>query len=291
MLNLPRVPQCARSLAAVTSVTLIAWWGAATAGCGSAARAGAGDAPDAANDTGDAGDDTGVTGWRSLFNGVDLSGWDRYLGKPSDGDAPLGLENDPRGVFSVVTVDGEPAIRISGEVWGALISQEELGNFDLRAEYRWGTQVWPPLLQQDAGVMYLSTGPLGAVNAGGTALSEPPGSGAFMVSMEYQLVPGDEGAAYDLGPIAYRTLSRTPLPSVPPGWNSIEITVQTGGQGPGPGQGKESRHLLDGETVAVASGFELDWPGDPPQALDRGKIQLQSEGAEIYFRRLEIRSP
>ena len=263
----------ARARAGLAAAALGAWCAMAAGGCGAARSA-----TDASPEAGE----TGETGaWRPLFDGVDLAGWDRYLGKPSDAEPPLGLDDDPRGVFSVVSVDGEPAIRISGEVWGALISQEELGDLDLRLEYRWGTATWPPLLQQDAGVMYLSTGPLGAVNAGGTALSEPPGSGAFMVSMEYQLTPGDEGAAYDLGPIAYRTVSRTPLPALPPGWKLIEITVQAG----------ESRHLLDGATVAVASGFELDWPGAAPRPLDRGKIQLQSEGAEIYFRRIEIRSP
>jgi hypothetical protein len=116
------------------------------------------------------------------------------------------------------------------------------------------------------------------VNAGGDALSDPPGSGAFMVSMEYQLTRGDEGGAYNLGPIAFTTASRTPLADVPDGWNPIDITVQGG----------QSRHQLRGQTVAVASGFQLDWPGEPPRPLSRGKLQLESEGAEIYFRRLTI---
>lgn len=46
-------------------------------------------------------------GWISLFDGQTLGGWTRYLGVPADGGAPLGADNDPRGVFSVATVDGE----------------------------------------------------------------------------------------------------------------------------------------------------------------------------------------
>src|SRR5262245_46377452 len=74
----------------------------------------------------------GTAGWsappaaQELFNGRDLSGWESYLGPRYDvakkdfAGAPVGLGQDPEGVFSVVTVDGAPAIRISGQVFGTL---------------------------------------------------------------------------------------------------------------------------------------------------------------------------
>jgi hypothetical protein len=213
-----------------------------------------------------------------LFNGVDFSGWERYLGKPSDVEAPLGIENDPRGVYSVVTLDGEPAIRISGEVWGALISSQELGDFHLRAEYKWGTLTWPPLNILDSGIMYLSTGPLGAVNSGGPALSSPIGSGAFMVSMEYQVLPADIGGCYALGPIGFEPAPRVRARERTGDWNQIDIVYQAG----------EAQHLLNGARVAGASDFMLEWPGEPVTSLRRGKLQIQSEGAEIYYRRIEL---
>jgi hypothetical protein len=214
----------------------------------------------------------------SLFNGVDFSGWDRYLGKPSDAEPALGLDNDPRGVYSVVMLDGEPAIRISGEVWGALISQQELGDFHLRAEYKWGTSTWPPLRLFDSGIMYLSNGPLGAVNAGGPALSDPIGSGAFMVSMEYQVLPGDVGGAYNLGPISFQAAPRVPAGERTGEWNQIDIVFQSGG----------AQHLLNGELVAGGSDFRLEWPGAAVTSLQRGKLQIQSEGGEIYYRHIEL---
>jgi hypothetical protein len=217
------------------------------------------------------------TGAVSLFNGVDFGGWDRYLGKPSDTEPALGIDNDPRGVYSVVMLDGEPAIRISGEVWGALISREELGDFHFRAEYEWGTLSWPPLNSPDSGVMYLSSGPLGAVNAGGSALSDPIGSGAFMVSMEYQVKSGDIGGCYDLGPINFQAAPRN-VGSERPGWNQIDIVFQSG----------TAQHFLNGELVAGGSDFELAWPGEPVASLQRGKLQIQSEGGEIYYRHLEL---
>jgi hypothetical protein len=215
---------------------------------------------------------------RSLFNGVDFSGWDRYLGIPSSGGAPLGIDNDPRSVYSVVTLDGEPAVRISGEVWGALISREELCDFHLRLEYRWGTAVWPPLNAFDSGVMYLSTGALGAVNAGGPALSNPPGSGGFMVSMEYQLTPTDIGGMYNLGPISFQAGARATLAEVPGQWNRIDIRATSAA----------TEHQLNGQPVTSGTGFLFALPGTTAQPLRCGKIQLQSEGGEIFFRRITL---
>ena len=214
----------------------------------------------------------------SLFNGVDFRGWDRYLGKPSDGEPALGIDNDPGGVYSVVSLDGEPAIRISGQVWGALISREELGDFHLRAEYKWGSLTWPPLNLHDSGIMYLSTGPLGAVNAGGPDLSDPIGSGAFMVSMEYQVLPGDVGGCYALGPIGFQPAPRSAPNERAGDWNQIDIVLQSG----------TAHHFLNGEEVAGSSDFRLEWPSEPVIPLERGKLQIQSEGAEIYYRRIEL---
>src|SRR5947207_1967035 len=55
-----------------------------------------------------------------LFNGKDLEGWDSDLASAERGQPALGHNNDPLKVFSVVTEDGEPAIRVSGQVMGGL---------------------------------------------------------------------------------------------------------------------------------------------------------------------------
>jgi hypothetical protein len=81
--------------------------------------------------------------WKPLFNGRDLAGWETWLGRPhasvSGVDVPkdekgaytgvVGLNNDPKKVFSVMTEDGAPAIRISGEIFGALTSTDEFEIF------------------------------------------------------------------------------------------------------------------------------------------------------------------
>ena len=60
-------------------------------------------------------------GTTTLFNGTNLDGWDTYIGPAFDSvhnkfeGSAEGLNRDSRGVFQVVSEDGRPAIRVSGE--------------------------------------------------------------------------------------------------------------------------------------------------------------------------------
>src|SRR5690349_481344 len=51
--------------------------------------------------------------WQQLFNGKDLDGWDTYIGPPLDdagkklSDTPVGLNKDPKHVFTVTDDHGE----------------------------------------------------------------------------------------------------------------------------------------------------------------------------------------
>jgi hypothetical protein len=83
----------------------------------------------------------GVTGtraqndWTSLWNGRNLDGWTTWMRQPppssnvpglkrdADGQytEAIGSGRDPLSVFTVASnIDGRPAIRISGEVFGEL---------------------------------------------------------------------------------------------------------------------------------------------------------------------------
>ena len=106
--------------------------------------------------------------WRSLFNGEDLTGWQPYVSFQPETNAhdlvskhtPRGINNDPKQVFTVV--DG--LLRVSGEEWGGLTSQEEFGAFHLKFEVKWGEKKWPPRLDapRDSGLLYFAVGPEGA---------------------------------------------------------------------------------------------------------------------------------
>src|SRR5262245_42225431 len=79
-----------------------------------------------------------------LFNGKDLTNFYSYLVARKKGDEPLGKNNDPQKVFTVVQEDAKPAIRVSGEVWGAFTTEKEFENYHLFVEFKWGKKTFAP---------------------------------------------------------------------------------------------------------------------------------------------------
>lgn len=252
-----------------------------------------------------------------LFNGKDLAGFHTYLGLPHGKHRPLGLDNDPDGVFSV-TKDG--LIRISGEVNGALETADEYENYHLSVEYRWGERRWPP--REDAerisGVVVHCTGPEGSSHQAWRPgfrcrIADHQGAGdlALFPTPAHQLSVAVEAELSRPGPrlaegkeslknapkrpmIRYAYQPDAPLTTVtgntlihrlgaPPGtvpahgsprppdtgWHTLECQCQ----------GDKLTILWDGKTVLQASKL----------SQSRGKIQFISDGAEIYFRNIELR--
>jgi hypothetical protein len=221
-------------------------------------------------------------GRRQLFNGRDFSGWTTYLGPPNGSTEPVGVDRDPRRVFSVVEIDGGPTIRISGEIWGALTTIDEFENYHLHAEFKWGAlPPWHTLDFRDSGLMYHSVGSFGAVKSGGDgSLADPPGSGYFMRSMQLQISEPDVGGYYSMGPITVEGggfhVPATTQQGNRETWNTLDIYVL----------GNESVHVVNRQPVVHVRGATLTEGGTQP--LTRGKIQLESESAEIYFRAITV---
>src|SRR5204863_1538859 len=80
------------------------------------------------------------------------------------GDKVIGLNTDPSKVYTVVMEDGKPAIRISGEIFGALTTKDEFENYHLKLEFKWGEKRWVPREKavRDSGLLYHCVGPHGA---------------------------------------------------------------------------------------------------------------------------------
>src|SRR6059058_2766963 len=112
-------------------------------------------------------------GWTPLWNGRNLDGWSTWMRQPEptsevpglkrgpDGKyvEPIGSGRDPLKVFSVVgDVDGRPAIRISGEVFGELRSKASFKDYHLKLQFKWGEKKWPPrdgaTTPRDSGLLY-----------------------------------------------------------------------------------------------------------------------------------------
>ncbi|MDX2442480.1 MAG: DUF1080 domain-containing protein [Bacteroidales bacterium] len=250
--------------------------------------------------------------WLSLFNGEDLNGWYTYqkspeptsevpgLGRDGDGNylEAIGLNKDPLKVFTVVMEDDEPAIRMSGEVFGIIVTDKEFENYHLKLEFKWGDEKWPPRKNEkmDSGILYHSIGAEGAWG------------GVWMKSMECQVQQTDcgdyisvdtvladvtafkseENGRYYYKPSA-ETLTFSPERSYcnksedfenPTGeWNTMEIYTVNG----------KSIHVVNGKVnMRVSNSRYLIDGNEVP--LIKGKIQLQSEGAEIFYRNINLKA-
>lgn len=242
--------------------------------------------------------------WRDLFSGKDLLGWDTYLA------APFGLNNDPKHVFNVVAEDGAPAIRISGEIYGALTTQAEFTNFHLRLECKWGEKRWPPRenAPRDSGIFYCCQGPHGAA------------SGAWMRSVQCNIMETGIGQWWSVADtivdvegvrmtpemetavpykkeskgekvIVYKSgapqITADPASCITPSfnnekprgqWNTVEVIFWSG----------HCLHVLNGRVNMVLSNPRYLDHGVVKPLLRAGKLQLQSESAEIFFRNIQV---
>lgn len=250
-------------------------------------------------------------GWRPLFNGRDLSGWETWLGRPhqsielpdlargADGKytEPVGLNQDPFAIFTVVTVDGAPALRLSGQIFGTISSLESFSSYHLRLQFKWGEKRWPPRADRvrDSGLLYHGHGPHG----GGTG-------SPWINSHELQIQEKDCGDYWAVGPVTsditakpageklfqYNQIS-PPLPFGPGSPNGTRVIKATDQEKPH-GEwntielfclGDQSIHVVNGRVVLRVRSLR----SNAGKKLTAGKIQIQTEGAEIFYRNIEIR--
>jgi hypothetical protein len=257
-------------------------------------------------------------GWTPLWNGKTLDGWTTWISRPSPSSnvpglkrdengkytEPIGSGRDPLNIFTVVNdVDGRSAIRISGEAFGELRSARSFSNYHLKLQFKWGQKKWPPRdgadTPRDSGLLY-------HVHA------EPGAQGrTWARSIELQIQEHDVGDLYAVGSaIAVRA---KPQPGVRPTvyqydptgdwtffsqipgslgrcvkypdnekstgeWNTVELIAFN----------DDSIHIVNGTVVMRLHGpMRID--GNVPAPVTSGPIILQSEGAEVFYRDIQVR--
>jgi len=244
----------------------------------------------------------------ALFNGHDLKDWEQWLGYPdpartylSQHDQPIGRVDTPA-MFSVVEEDGEPAIRVDGSIWGALVHGGDYGNYHLRLEYKWSGVRHAPRLDapENNGLLYHAHGPHGAVWGtwmasveceimyGSTGMIVPVGEGLSVtttIGRDETLI--DPKRRFMIGGLETQAIGNTAVWNVenashaekPVGvWNVLDIYVL----------GNKSVHVLNGVPVMQAWNLCAADVAGVCQPLTHGRIQLQSEGAETFFRRMVL---
>lgn len=233
--------------------------------------------------------------WRALFNGEDLNGFDTHLGKSLGGEwSEVSDAATEESVFSVVEIDGEQVIRISGEINGSLATQEAFENYHLRLVFKWGETIYS---KRNSGLLYHSFGEFG--EAHGTwmpnielqLMHENLGDTYLMVNTASQIPavkeaeseqwvysPGAEPT--DFGRYAYGPLIRKRSDEEKPlgEWNVVDLYCY----------GTTAVHVVNGVPVMVNHKTST-YSDEKLTPLTSGKIQIQSEGAELFVKSLQIR--
>jgi len=252
--------------------------------------------------------------WNNLLD-KELSQWDKYLSFKHqvgyDGQAPvdkegnlipaIGLNHDDYNVFTVIEEDNRPVLKISGEIYGCVVTKEEYTNYHLRLKVKWGDKKWVPRmgLLKDSGILYHSIGQLGAEYWR-----------SWMLSQEFQIMEGHMGdywnqatsaidikafiPEYIMNPIADKSQSFIGIGEGEkiPGfclrsanyenkhgeWNTLELICFD----------DKSIHIVNGQVVMILRNSRYVEEGKRIP-LNKGKIQLQSEAAEVSFKDIEIK--
>jgi hypothetical protein len=231
------------------------------------------------------------------FNGKDLDGWYSYLREHKYAD--------PDKVFTVH--DGE--IHISGQEFGGITTKQSFSNYHLVTEWKWGEKTWELLVKglerpkgcsRDAGILVHCVGPDGAAY------------GHWLESIEVQIIEGGVGDFLVVGGKKQPSLTVTarqdgkqfifdpgekPVPKKggrfnwwgrDPAWtDTLGIRDRYGVEKPH-GEWNRLEVVCDGDNItSILNGYVVNVGTKSNQTA--GKIQLQSEGAEIIFRKVEVR--
>lgn len=217
---------------------------------------------------------------------------------------------DPQRVFTVVdAIDGAPAIRVSGEgAYGGLITKQEYANYRLVGEFRWGDLTWGGRKDRsrDSGILLHCFGPDG--NRGG-----------WLASIEFQIIEGGVGdilVVDGMDPVTGAKLSPRATCEVTldrdgetvwkqgsprkeflggrinwfgrdPDWDDV-LGFRGKQDVESPGKGwTHIEYIAEGDTLKyyVNGVFVNEAFNVHPAA---GKILFQTEGAELYWRKLEL---
>lgn len=194
-----------------------------------------------------------------LFNGTDLAGWNTFLSN-------IGTNKDPNSNFRVE--DG--VLHVVGKDVGYAITQKGFRNYHFKVDFKWGEKKWPPRLndKRDAGICYNI--PLNEIDS------------VWPKSIECQVQEGDVGDFWLIGfptikvkgvqskAAAYTRITKYADAEKPYGeWNTVEVISYNG----------KCVHIVNGVVVNVGE----------DASLKEGRILLQSEWAEVYYRNAALR--
>jgi hypothetical protein len=235
--------------------------------------------------------------WVPLFNGRDLTGWYTFLqkhGKNSDPDRVITIEDGTIHLY-------KHAKDFDNVVMGYIGTEKEYGNYHFRVQYRWGEKKFQPryALKRDAGLYYHITGPDAVWPRSLQYQVEQTNVGDLIALYGMQLDTWIDAKSRDEKVVRFLDPSQGGEPRIlggkgiayqghlagefeVEGWNTAEIVAK----------GDTTTHVLNGKVVNRGTKIRFVNPDKPDDVkpLSRGRIALEIEAAEIFFRNVEIRS-
>ena len=214
-----------------------------------------------------------------------LSGW--HVVVDEQGQVPIDSQRYFVWEDSVLHVLPDAAAG-SRQAFAALVTDSSYFAYILDLEYRWGEKKFAPRANdpRDAGVLF----------------HVQESDDFWPTSLEYQIQEEDTGDIYLIGTRAvglrspngkayapggspvqkagerYARFARRDYPERP-GWNEVRIVVT----------GQQAEYYLNGERVNALGLAEQPDGSGGWMALKSGRIALQAEGAEVYYRRVRLR--
>jgi hypothetical protein len=236
----------------------------------------------------------GADGWIALFNGRDLNGWYTWLEKAGRGVAEKRkMAIVEEGMLHVMGNEntGQPV------EYGYIATDRDFENVHIRAEYRWGVKRFEPrrYAKRDNGLLYglvetdkdatfvecqIEEGDVGDCfmnYARGMQDDHPAGLSGLGLNDRGWSAPPD--ASSDKSP--WRKIKDGDFEHLD-GWNTVEVIWQ----------GDRAAHILNGRCVNVISDLQQPDPKNKENfiPLTRGRIAIQIEYAEIWYRRIEVKA-
>lgn len=230
--------------------------------------------------------------WQPLFNGNNLENWDLHLGSPlEDYDSLARVVTSDR-VFSVVEKNGEKLIRISGEINGSLATHDSFENYHLQLIFRWGDEVYT---NRNSGLLYHSFGEFGEaldtwmVNIECQLMHERLGDTYLMNNTYCETAAAEADGVFRYDPNGEvlkfseehngKLIQKAVDVENPLGdWNTVDLYCVD----------QTAVHVVNGQTVMVNNNTGIIENG-AVVPLRSGKIQIQSEGAELFIKAIQIK--
>ena len=244
----------------------------------------------------------GADGWISLLNDRDLTGWYTML-QTSGRDVAQGKK--------MVLIEQEMLHVMGNEIGvekaepGYIATNQEFENVHIRVEYKWGVKRFPPrnFTKRDNGLLYGLVGPDKVWPRCVECQIEEGDVGDYFLVDGIRGVQAQHGNGLfgqGLGPNGWTGPGPAPKPGAPPPeptsdrkikdgnfenldeWNVVEVIWQ----------GDRSAHIVNGRCVNVCSMLQQPDPQNPGKfiPLTRGKIAIEIEFAEIWYRRIEVKA-